>query len=95
MFEDSGSFRNGVDLERAGINPTLTLAPSAGTKLTFGYEYLRDTRVADRGITSFRAVPADVDPSTLLRQPGRRARCGRASMSASAAFEQAIGGVRS
>src|SRR5262249_42153558 len=28
------------------------------------YEYLHDERVADRGITSFMGVPADVDPST-------------------------------
>ena len=67
MVEESGSFRSGVSLERAGFNPTMTFAPSNRTKVTVGYEYLRDTRVADRGITSFQGKPAAVDPSTLLR----------------------------
>ena len=69
MFEDSGSFRNGVGLERGGVNPTLTFAPGASTKITAGYEYLRDTRVADRGITSFQGRPADVDRSTFYGNP--------------------------
>jgi catecholate siderophore receptor len=69
MFEDSGSFRDGVDLERAGFNPTLTFSPNAATKVTIGYEYLRDTRVADRGITSFDGRPADVDRSTYYGNP--------------------------
>lgn len=69
MFEDSGSFRRGVSLERGGVNPTLTFAPSSQTKVTVGYEYLRDTRVADRGITSFQGRPAAVDSSTYYGNP--------------------------
>jgi catecholate siderophore receptor len=69
VFEDSGSFRNGVNLERAGINPTLTFAPGPRTRFTAGYEYLRDTRVADRGITSFQGKPASVAPSTFYGNP--------------------------
>jgi catecholate siderophore receptor len=69
MFEDSGSFRSGVNLERAAINPTLTFAPDSRTKVTVGYEYLRDTRVADRGITSFQGRPAAVEPSTYYGNP--------------------------
>jgi catecholate siderophore receptor len=65
MFEDSGSFRDGVDLRRAGVNPTLTFLPDDRTKITVGYEYLRDRRVADRGITSFQGRPARVDRSTF------------------------------
>ncbi len=37
--------------------------------MTVGYEYLKDTRVADRGITSFQGRPADVDPSTFYGNP--------------------------
>ena len=48
---------------------------------TLGYEYLHDTRVADRGITSFQGRPADVDAVHVLRQPGRQPRAGRASTS--------------
>ncbi len=64
MYENSDSFRQGVNLERAAVNPTLTFAPGARTKVTVGYERLADTRVADRGIPSFQGRPVDVDPST-------------------------------
>ena len=65
MLEDSGSFRNGVSLERGAFNPTLTVMASNRTKITFGYEHLRDERVADRGITSFQGRPADVAIDTF------------------------------
>ena len=65
MYEDSGSFRDGVTLERGAFNPTVTFMASNRTKLTFGYEYLRDERVADRGITSFQGRPADVPIDTF------------------------------
>ena len=90
MFERSGSFRSGVDLDRSGINPTLTLAPRAGTKLTLGYEYLRDTRVADRGITSVAGLPADVDPATYYGDPSQSQVRARVNIG-TAAVEQAIG----
>ena len=90
MFEDSGSFRNAVDLERAGINPTLTFAPRPGTKVTLGYEYLRDTRVADRGITSFEGRPADVDPSLFYGDPAQSDVRANVNIG-TAAFEQSIG----
>jgi catecholate siderophore receptor len=69
LYEDSGSFRDHVDLQRSGIAPTLTIAPGADTKITIGYEHLRDTRVADRGITSFRGRPADVPIETYYGDP--------------------------
>lgn len=69
LYEDSGSFRDGVDLQRSGIAPTLTLMPSETTKVTVGYEHFRDTRVADRGITSFQGRPADVDIDTFYGNP--------------------------
>jgi catecholate siderophore receptor len=69
MFESSSSFRTGVDLDRYGVTPTVTIAPSARTKVTLSYEYLHDTRTADRGITSFRNSPADVDPSLFYGNP--------------------------
>ena len=69
MYENDGSFRHGVTLERYGLNPTVTVAPSAKTKLTFGYENLYDHRVSDRGISSFQGRPVDVDPSTVYGNP--------------------------
>src|SRR5262245_60758539 len=38
MYENSGSFRDAVDLERYGVNPTLTFMPRQETRLTLGYE---------------------------------------------------------
>jgi catecholate siderophore receptor len=69
MYENSKSFRNRVDLERYGINPTLTFAPTKQTRFTFSYERFGDTRVADRGISSFQGRPLDVDISTFFGNP--------------------------
>lgn len=69
VYEDSGSFRDRVDLQRSGIAPTLTYMPGDATKVTLGYEHFRDERVADRGITSFRGRPADVGIDTFYGDP--------------------------
>jgi catecholate siderophore receptor len=69
VFEDSDSFRNGVGLKRYGVTPTVSFAPSSRTKIIASYEYLNDTRVADRGVTSFQGRPVDVDPSTYYGNP--------------------------
>ena len=69
LQEKSGSFRNFVDLERTGIAPTLTFVPGDDTRVTVSYEHLHDIRVADRGITSFRGRPADVDIDTYYGDP--------------------------
>src|SRR5258706_2568122 len=69
MYENSESFRDDVGLERYALNPTVTIAPSARTRMTLGYEHLHDARVADRGITSFQGRPADVDVSTYYGNP--------------------------
>jgi catecholate siderophore receptor len=69
LYEDSGSFRQGVGLQRSGIAPTLTFMQGDATKVTLGYEHFRDTRVADRGITSFQGRPADVGIDTFYGNP--------------------------
>jgi catecholate siderophore receptor len=69
MYENSDSFRDFVNLERYGINPTLTLKPGDRTRITLGYENFRDHRVADRGIPSFQGLPADIDISTYFGNP--------------------------
>ena len=69
MYEHSGSFRRFVELERYGINPTLTFLPAEGTKITLGYERFHDERTADRGITSFRGRPAGVPSDTFYGNP--------------------------
>jgi len=69
MVEHSDSFRNGVDLDRYGVTPTVTFAASDRTKVVATYEYLNDARVADRGIPSFQGRPVDVDRSTFYGNP--------------------------
>ena len=69
LYEDSDSFRKYVGLERYGISPTLTIAAGKQTKITLTYEYFRDMRTADRGITSLRGLPANVPISTYYGDP--------------------------
>jgi catecholate siderophore receptor len=69
MYENSNSFRKNVGLKRVGFNPTLTFAASDRTKFTTGYDYLHDTRVADRGVTSFQGRAVPVDPTTYYGNP--------------------------
>ena len=69
MYENSDQFRHGVNLERSGINPTLTFAPSERTTLAVGFEHLTDHRTADRGIPSFAGGPAGADVATFFGDP--------------------------
>lgn len=52
MHEGGGSFRDHVDLNRYGINPTVAIV-SGDTRIDLSYEHFHDRRTADRG------VPAD------------------------------------
>ncbi len=69
MFEHSDSFRDQVGLERYGISPTITIVPTSQTRVVFSYEYLDDSRTADRGITSSAGAPASVDTSLYYGNP--------------------------
>jgi catecholate siderophore receptor len=67
VYESSETFRDGVSLDRQGINPTVTFtSPSLATRVAAGYEYFRDRRTADRGIPSFEGKPVDTDRSTFF-----------------------------
>jgi catecholate siderophore receptor len=93
MFERSESFRSGVNLEREAINPAVTLNAGSRTKITLGYEFLRDRRVADRGITSFRGRPAVVAPSTFYGDPAQSAVRAQANLG-SVLLEHSLGSAR-
>jgi catecholate siderophore receptor len=69
VYEDSGSYRDGVELERKGINPTFALAIGDATVLRFSYEYFDYDRVADRGIPSFEGSPFRTRESTFFGDP--------------------------
>lgn len=70
LVESSDSYRDGVWLERQGINPTLAFAIGPNTMLRAGYEYFHDDRTADRGITSFAGKPVATDASTFFGNAG-------------------------
>jgi catecholate siderophore receptor len=69
VYEDSGSFRDEVSRKRSGIAPSLTFLASDATTLSLGLEHFSDRRTADRGISSYRGRPADVDVSTVYGNP--------------------------
>jgi catecholate siderophore receptor len=69
MYENSGSFRDQVNLNRTGINPTLTILAGNETQVRVSYEHFRDNRVADRGIPSYRGKPSDAEHSTFFGNP--------------------------
>ena len=76
VYEDSGSYRDGLAQERKGINPTAALALGEATMLRVSYEYYDYDRVADRGIPSLAAPtavdrPFRTDASTFFGDPGR------------------------
>lgn len=52
VYEDSDSYRDGVNLERYGATPTLTIKPSDATKIVLSAEYFMDKRIGDRGMPS-------------------------------------------
>lgn len=57
LYEKSGSYRDFVNLERYGINPTFTWTPTAQTTVKLSYEYFYDRRTGDRGVPSFNGAP--------------------------------------
>jgi catecholate siderophore receptor len=71
LYENSDGFRHGVNLERYGINPTVTIVPDAArrTRIGLGYEYFADYRTADRGIPSFEGRPVVTDVATFFGDP--------------------------
>lgn len=73
LYEDSESFRDHFQLERYGLNPTLSFGAGERTHVTLGLEHFRDERVADRGIPSQLAIgigrPVDVAPGTFFGAP--------------------------
>ncbi len=73
MYENSDSFRSDVETKRGAFNPTMTFQASDRTRITAGYEFLRDRRIADRGITSYQGRPAPVPIETYYGDPDQSA----------------------
>ena len=71
MYENSDRFRHDVNIERYGINPAVTIAAGADTRITANLEHFYDYRTADRGIPSFRGQPAAADARTFFGDPSQ------------------------
>ncbi|MFC0678839.1 TonB-dependent receptor [Lysobacter korlensis] len=69
LYENSDTFRDHVEIERFGINPTFAVRFGENTTATFGYEYFRDDRTTDRGVPSFQLRPLAVDVETFFGDP--------------------------
>ncbi len=69
MVEDSESYRDGVELERQGVNPTAAFRLGEDTTLRLSYEYFDYDRTADRGIPSLDGVPFKTDEDTFFGDP--------------------------
>jgi catecholate siderophore receptor len=71
VYENSDSYRDFVNIERYGINPTFTYRPNDQTWVKFSYEYFHDRRTTDRGIPSQFGTgrPYPTDPSTFFGNP--------------------------
>ncbi len=69
VYENSDSYRDGVNLERFGVSPTVTIRPDENTKIVVGMEYFKDKRVADRGVPSqaTTGTPTIANPDTNRR----------------------------
>ncbi len=62
--EDSSSFRQQYFLKRQAIAPSFTFNLQSQTRLTVQADYLKDRRLADQGVPSFRGSPVDVPIDT-------------------------------
>lgn len=74
VFEQSGSWRDHVDLRRRAINPTATFRTGDATTIELGFEHFEDDRITDRGVPSQlpeRGAPIDTDSSTFFGSPAR------------------------
>lgn len=63
-LEDSTGFRQQYFLERQAIAPSVTFKLRPQTTLTLQADYLKDKRLADQGVPSFRGRPVDVPIET-------------------------------
>jgi catecholate siderophore receptor len=69
MYQNSQSFRDSVDLEGYGINPSGAIKLGDATTLHLSYEYYTYDRTADRGIPSLDGRPYNSDASTFFGDP--------------------------
>ncbi|MCU6433561.1 TonB-dependent siderophore receptor [Undibacterium sp. Jales W-56] len=65
-LEDSRNFRNQYFLERQAVAPSASFLLQPGTRLTVQADYLKDKRLADQGVPSYKGRPVDVPIETYF-----------------------------
>jgi catecholate siderophore receptor len=71
LFERSESFRDFVNLERWGVNPSLAWRNGDGLTVSLAYEHFEDDRTTDRGVPSFNGRPSPAPRRAFFGDPER------------------------
>ena len=72
VYEDSENFRDGFELKRWGVNPSVAVRPGDNTVVHLDVEHFEDDRVTDRGLPSYatpfngRRLPVEADRETFF-----------------------------
>lgn len=69
FYENSDSYRDFVDIERFGVNPTLRFQPTGRTSIDVAYEFVSDERTVDRGVPSDNGLPYSGDRRAFFGNP--------------------------
>ncbi|MFH1518819.1 MAG: TonB-dependent receptor plug domain-containing protein, partial [Pseudomonadota bacterium] len=69
MYENSGSYRDGVSLERFGVAPSARFELSPRTKLSLSAEHFEDERTVDRGVPSAGGKPFSGSEKAFFGNP--------------------------
>jgi catecholate siderophore receptor len=94
MYENSDLYRDEVNLERYGINPTATIRLSSRTQLLTSYEHFKDDRTADRGVPSFAGAPLEAGaPRTFFGDPSQSHADARVDLATATLEHTTAGGV--
>lgn len=70
MYENSESFRDFVEVERWGVNPSIGWRNDRLT-IVASYEHFEDDRTVDRGVPAFGSRPSPAKRSTFFGDPDR------------------------
>tara|TARA_R110002072_G_scaffold97287_6_gene213943 strand:- start:405 stop:2513 length:2109 start_codon:yes stop_codon:yes gene_type:complete len=69
MYENSGSYRDGVSVERLGFAPTATFELAPTTSLSLVAEHFGDERTVDRGVPSDGGTPFSGSEKAFFGNP--------------------------
>lgn len=71
LYERSESFRDFVNVERWGVNPSIAWRNDQGLTVSLAYEHFEDDRTTDRGIPSFNGRPSPAPQGAFFGDPER------------------------